>query len=97
MTAIEDRVCNLERSLQAVALNTKEVFTCDEVAAYTGLSKSQIYKLTMRKAIPHYKPSGKYNYFNRVEVEQWMQSNRVSTNEEIGMRAQAYCMRKGGK
>ncbi len=74
---------------------TKEVLTSDEAATYMGISKSYLYKLTMRKQIPHYKPMGKVCYFNRVELEQWLQSNRVSTDGELNERANAYC-RKGG-
>lgn len=44
----------------------------------------------------HFKPMGKMCYFNRLELEQWLQSNRVSTNNEISQKAQAYCMQKGG-
>lgn len=76
---------------------TKEVLTSDEVARYMGISKSYLYKLTMRREIPHYKPMGKVCYFNRTEVEQWLQSNRVSTSTEINQRAQAYCMKGGGR
>ncbi len=75
---------------------TKEVLTSEEVAAYMGISKSYLYKLTMRHEIPHYKPMGKICYFNRKEVEQWLQSNRVATDDELNQRAQAYCMKKGG-
>lgn len=75
---------------------TKEVLTSDEAAMYMGISKSYLYKLTMRKEIPHYKPMGKVVYFNRAELEQWLQSNRVSTTSEVNQKAQAYCMRKGG-
>ena len=75
---------------------TKEVLTSDEAARYMGISKSYLYKLTMTGQVPHYKPTGKLNYFNRLELEQWLQSNRVSTSKEINQRAQAYCMRKGG-
>lgn len=75
---------------------TKEVLTSDEVAKYMGISKSYLYKLTMRQQIPHYKPLGKLCYFNRVEVEQWLQSNRVAPAGEIAQQAQAYCMQKGG-
>ena len=55
---------------------TKEVLTSDEAARYMGISRSYLYKLTMRKEIPHYKPMGKVVYFNRAELEQWLQSNR---------------------
>ncbi len=75
---------------------TKEVLTSDEVAKYMGVSKSYLYKLTMRHEIPHYKPMGKICYFNRKEVEQWLQSNRVATDDELDQQAQAYCMKKGG-
>lgn len=74
---------------------TKEVLTSDEVAKYTGLSKSTLYKLTMSRKIPHYKPTGRIVYFNRKEVEQWLQSNRVETVSEAQAKAEAYCG-KGG-
>ncbi|MDD4822152.1 MAG: helix-turn-helix domain-containing protein [Bacteroidales bacterium] len=74
---------------------TKEVLTSDETARYMGISKSYLYKLTMRKEIPHYKPMGKVCYFNRAELEQFLQGNRVATSAEITNRANTYC-RKGG-
>ena len=37
----------------------------------------------MRGEIPHFKPLGKMCYFNRVEIEQWLQNNRVATSDEI--------------
>lgn len=75
---------------------TKEVLTSNEAAQYMGISKSYLYKLTMLGKVPHFKPMGKMCYFNRLELEQWLQSNRVSTNSEISQKAQAYCMQKGG-
>lgn len=75
---------------------TKEVLTSHEAARYMGVSLSYLYKLTMSAKIPCYKPSGKMVYFNRKELEAWLQSNRVSTDEELNQKAQSYCMRKGG-
>ena len=54
----------------------KEVLTSKEAAKYMGISLSYLYKLTMNGDIPHYKPMGKMCYFNRRELEQWLQSNR---------------------
>ena len=79
-----------------VAVNTKEVLTTDEAASYMGVSKSYLYKLTMEKRIPHYKPMGKMCFFNRKEIEMWLQANRVATDEELSQDAQAYCIKKGG-
>lgn len=74
----------------------KEVMTLAEVAEYMGVSKSYLYKLTMNKQIPHYKPTGKLCYFCRAELEDWLKQNRVSTSAEIQQSANAYTMRKGG-
>lgn len=76
---------------------TKEVLTSDEAAKYMGVSKSYLYKLTMKQRIPHFKPMGKMCYFNRLELEQWLQSNRVSTASEIKQQAQSFCMKKSSK
>lgn len=89
----------LQEVAEMIAANTlfcpKEVLTSDEAAKYMGVSKSHLYKLTMRGEIPHYKPTGKMCYFNRVELEQWLQQNRCATTTEINDRANRYCM-KGG-
>lgn len=74
---------------------TKEVLTSDEAARYMGISKSYLYKLTMHGEIPHYKPMGKMCYFNRAELEQWLQQNRCATATEIVDRANKIAM-KGG-
>lgn len=62
---------------------TKEVLTSEEAAKYMGISRSYLYKLTMNQKIPHFKPMGKMCYFNRLELEQWLQNNRVETDEGI--------------
>ena len=71
---------------------SKDVLTANEVAKYMGISMSHLNKLTMRKEIPYYKPTGRKRYFNRKEIEAWLQTNRASTDREIADRAQRYCM-----
>ena len=76
---------------------TKEVLTSEETARYLGVSKGCLYKWTSGRKIPHYKsPTGKLCFFNRAEVEAWMQSNRVATDDELETKALAMAM-KGGK
>lgn len=60
---------------------TKEVLTADEAAKYMGVSKSYLYKLTGKKEIPHYKSMGKRCYFNRKELEAWLQRNKIELLE----------------
>lgn len=78
-----------------VLLCTKNVLTAEETARYMGVSMSHLYKLTSLGKIPHYKPKGKMCYFNRAELEQWLQRNRVSTESEISEQAARYCMQNG--
>ena len=75
-----------------VIFTTKEVLTSDEAARYMGISRSYLYKLTMTRKIPHYKPTGKVCYFDRRELEEYLHSNRVATDAEISSKAQSYCM-----
>lgn len=96
-TAINTNVKKVNSNIDLIKQNSKEVLTLKEVADYTGLSRSYLYKLTMRQEIPHYKPNGKQIYFNRLEVEKWLQSNRVATQEELAQQAQTYCMKGGRK
>ena len=64
-------------------VETKEVLTLKEVSQYTGLSKSHLYKLTHKNLIPFFKPFNKVLYFNRVEIVNWLQQNRVPTIAEM--------------
>ena len=75
----------------------KEVLTSAEAATYLGVTKSCLYKWTMSRQIPHYKsPTGKLCFFNRAEVEAWMQSCRVATDAELEAKAEKLS-KKGGK
>ena len=80
-----------------IIFTQKEVLTSDEAARYLGISKSSLYKMTMSRAIPHYKSmGGRLCYFNRREIENWMQTIRVATDDELEQQAQRI-VRKGGK
>lgn len=68
-------------------LENKEVLTLNEVSNFTGLSKSHIYKLCSTGGIPFYKPFGKVNYFDRLEIIQWLKQNRVATTRELESKA----------
>ena len=82
---------------ERIMCTQKEVLTSDEAARYLGVSKSCLYKWTMTRTIPHYKsPTGKMCFFNRREIEEWMQQVRVKTDDELEQQAQAMA-RKGGR
>ncbi len=87
----------LER-IETLLRGQKETLSFDEAAAYIGISKSYLYKLTAGCKVPHYKPEGKTLYFDRGELETWLRRNRVKTVDEIEREAVAKVSTlKGGK
>lgn len=89
---INERLTKIEVAL----LCLKTVFTFDELVAYTGLSKSHLYKLTSSGRIPCSKPFGKHLYFNKLEIDEWLLQNRKATTSELQARANEYSLGKKG-
>jgi excisionase family DNA binding protein len=89
---IDSRLKNIETLL----LSQKKVLNFNEVAVYTGLSKSHLYKLTCSGGIPCYKPQGKHIYFDKQEIDQWLLSNRKATSKELDNQAATFITLKKG-
>jgi excisionase family DNA binding protein len=47
-----------------------------EAADYLSVSQSHLYKLTRRRKIPCHKPNGKYLYFFRGELDEWIKAGQ---------------------
>lgn len=62
-----------------------EILTIEEVSELTGYKKSTIYKLTHERKIPFHKPAhgGRRIFFKREEINQWLETNCVETDEEF--------------
>ena len=76
---------------EKIIFTTKEVLTLHEVSAYLGLSLSTIYRMTSKREIPHYKPTGKIVYFDRKEIDEWAKANRIATANEIQDKIDRIC------
>ena len=91
------RIDERQRNIETLLLSQKTVLNFDEVAAYTGLSKSYLYKLTSTGGIPCFKPQGKHIYFNKQEIDRWLLQNRKATTDEIESQAATIVtLRNGG-
>ncbi|TXG79689.1 MAG: DNA-binding protein [Spirochaetes bacterium] len=77
------------KAIETLLLSQKTVLSFDEMAIYTGLSKSHLYKLTSSGGVPCYKPKGKHIFFSKSEVDQWLLQNRKATTEEIEAKVSA--------
>lgn len=80
---ILDKLSEIANKLDEQNLLQKTVLTFNEACSYLDVSQSHLYKLTSTRQIPHFCPQGKKLYFNRTELDAWLQRNRQSTNDEI--------------
>ncbi len=60
---------NLLRGKQTDLLNL------NQAAQYLSISHSQLYKYTSQRKIPFHKPAGKYLYFFKNELDEWIHQN----------------------
>ncbi|MFH5885270.1 helix-turn-helix transcriptional regulator [Halalkalibaculum sp. DA3122] len=88
---LDQRLTKIENLL----LEQKTVLNFNEVAEYTGLSKSYLYKLTSTGGIPCYKPTGKKIYFKKDEIDQWLLTNKKLSSDEIDEKAENYILGGG--
>lgn len=49
----------------------------EEASKYLGVSKSTLYKLTSTRKITFTKPNGGKIYFNKSNLDEWLQLNEV--------------------
>lgn len=73
-----------------------EIFGIKEAAGFLRLSIPTIYGKTAGRQIPHFK-KGKRLYFNRTELEAWVQEGKVKTVQEIEREASTYLLRNKRK
>lgn len=87
---ILERLSQIEQKIDEQALLKKEVLNFNDACKYLDISASHLYKLTSQKLVPHFCPQGKKLYFNRAELDEWLQRNRQSSTDEIEQEAANY-------
>jgi excisionase family DNA binding protein len=80
---ILEKLTEIANRLDEQNLLKKSVINFNDACKYLDASPSHLYKLTSSRQIPHFCPQGKKLYFKREELDNWLQRNRQSTNEEI--------------
>jgi excisionase family DNA binding protein len=89
---IIQKLANIETMLQEQNLLRKDVLNFNEACTYLDISASHLYKMTSQKQIPHFCPQGKKLYFNRAELDEWLQRNRQTSTDEIDTMAANYLL-----
>ncbi len=79
----------LEQIQEMLEANEKPL-TFEEARAFLQVSKSTLYKLTYRRAIPFSKPAGGKLYFEKKDLLEYMRSNPVKSENQIDEEAANY-------
>lgn len=80
---VEQKLDEIKTFMSHQVYAKKEILTLAEAAAYAGISKSYLYKLTSTRMIPFYRPQSKLIYFKKIELDTWLTNNRHSTTLEM--------------
>lgn len=80
--------------IESLLLGSKQVLTLDEACAYTGISRSYLYKLTSAGIVPHSKPNGKLIFFDINRLNEWLLQNNRKSKSKIQNEALSYVLKK---
>jgi excisionase family DNA binding protein len=84
LNQIEQKLDSLAALIQSLQLHQmKAMLNPQEAAAYMGISKSTLYKHTSSGNIAYYKPNGKLILFRKADLDNWLEANRIPSNEEL--------------
>lgn len=93
MELILKQIEELKALLQKSELNNKEFFNTNDATEYLDISISHLYKLTSRKEIPFYCPTGKKIYFKKSELDEWITNSRVKSITDTETEVELYLSR----
>ena len=79
---------------QLIISNNKEILSVEELEKYTGFKKSYIYHLVHYSKIPYSKPNGKYLFFQKSEIDEWLLKNKSLSDDQIQAKAREYVLKK---
>ena len=77
-----------ERAYQDKPL--KKWLTFEQACEYLHYSASHLYKFTMLREIPFYKPNNRRIFFLQEDLDNWIEKSRISSRAEIQTDAEKY-------
>lgn len=75
----------------------KNLLTVEQAAEILHYSRSYLYKLIMRKAVPYYKAGPRKVLFDQGELQEWLsrRMQHVPSKEQMAEAAASYCLNHG--
>ena len=69
--------------LENICYMSKEVLNLEEAAAFLGMKKSSLYKMTHFNQVPYYKPAGKLIFSEKSVLLDWVRNVKVKSVNEL--------------
>lgn len=69
----------------------------EQAAEFLGMTRNQVYKLTCKRELPYYKPTGRALYFLIDDLEEFQSRGRQKSRYEEESELAAELAKKGGK
>lgn len=88
---------SLSKIEDMLTINHFRPLSFKEAQKYLGVSPSFLYKMTSKGKIRHYKPSGKLIFFDKQDLDSWIQKNPVITEEELNCISSNYSTKNASK
>lgn len=67
--------------------NQNAIMRPPEAAAFLGFSLQYLYKLAEARKITSYKPTGRFLYFKREDLERFIEKGRIPADYELREKA----------
>jgi|JI7StandDraft_1071085.scaffolds.fasta_scaffold35405_3 excisionase family DNA binding protein len=80
---VSQQLTEIQQQLQDRVFEQKEILNLQEAASLLCIAKSTLYKLTCKKVITFYKPSGKLILFKRQDLLQWVERNAKAASSNV--------------
>ena len=91
-----ENVVGLLTDIRELLGNSKKTMNVEDLARYTGLSKSKIYKLTQLKLIPMgNNPHIRQKFFDKVTIDAWLMGEPDLSDETLEHRFNEHLRRNG--
>lgn len=89
-TSTDDVLDEIKQLNQRLLVPPKDHLDFKEAMRYLGISKSTLYKMNCRNAIPYSKGDGIKVYYQRADLDSYISKNKIASTEQINQKVKRY-------
>mgnify|MGYP002336330502 CR=1 FL=1 len=90
---LKESLREIMQEIKPAIQNEGQILDVKQAADFLHFKVTTLYEKTSRKLIPHFKKGNKL-YFNRAELEAWVNEGKIKSADEIGSEAVTHLLSK---